>query len=274
MSYIREPFEELDIMNFFMFNQLVTNPETKDKFCHLLIKSLLGRDVDQINILAESVIFPTNPDKRGVRLDVKIEEITESKSIANIYDIEPHRDIEKYYPRKNRYYQSQIDKDSMNSGDDDYSHMPNLYIICITNYDPFGYGQMLYTIRNECVEVPELVYNDGVCIMYFNTVGHKGGSKALKTFLNFLENTTDSNVIDEATKNALDCVEVIRSNYRTGGNYMTLGNLMDYYAREAVVEATGELNAILAEKDSTIAEKDSTIAKLQEELAILKAAQN
>lgn len=58
--------------------------------------------------------------------------------------------------------------------------MPELYIICITNYDPFGYDQILYTIKNMCAEEPELVYNDGVRILYFNTSGTKGGTKSLQ----------------------------------------------------------------------------------------------
>ena len=100
MSYANEPFEELDVMNNFMFNQLSTNPKTKEGFLRCLIKNLLGIETSKIIIRAENMIYPTLPDKRGVRLDVQVDELDKHDKLTTIYDIEPHRDSEKAYPRR------------------------------------------------------------------------------------------------------------------------------------------------------------------------------
>ena len=270
MSYVREPFEELDVMNYFMFNKLTTTPETSERFCRCMLKNLLGIEVGKVNIKAEQIELPDDPEKRGVRLDVAIEESQDGDRITSIYDIEPHRDFETSYPKKNRFTQAQIDKNLMVSGDNDFSKMPNLYIICITNYDPFGYGRLLYTIKNQCVEAPDLVYNDGVKILYFNTTGTVGGSEALSNFLKYLEESKSANVVDDATKEIDDYVGVIKNNYAIGGKYMTVGDLIDKIVDEAVVEAVAEKEAAIAEKDAAIAEQAARIAELEAQLSKIK----
>ena len=39
--------------------------------------------------------------------------------------------------------------------------MKQVYVIFICNYDPFGYDRVLYTIKNRCLEEPEMEYDDG-----------------------------------------------------------------------------------------------------------------
>ena len=277
MSYTREPFEELDVMNFFMFNKLTTEPETSEKFCRCMLKNLLGIEVDRINVQAEKIELPDDPEKRGVRLDVKIEEL-DGERVASIYDIEPHRDLEKSYPKKNRFTQAQIDKNNLESGDNDFSKLPRLFIISITNYDPFGYDRVMYTIRNACVEEPKLVYNDEVTILYFNTVGTKGGTEGLRRFLTYLEESKDTNAVDEATREVEKYVGTIKHNYEIGGKYMTVGDLMDKIAAEAAAEVAAEKDAYIEklleeqdrkfeEQDRKLEEKERRIKELEEMLA-------
>lgn len=64
----------------------------------------------------------------------------------------------------------------LQSGEWDFSKLPNLYVIMILPYDPFGKGYMMYRIQSMCREVPELDYPDGLMYIYFNTRGIKGGS--------------------------------------------------------------------------------------------------
>lgn len=266
MAYIRETFEELDIMNNFMFNNLTTVPETAIPFCKCMIKNLLGKEVEEINVHTEKFIVPNDPKKRGVRLDVQVNEIADD-SIISVIDIEPHRTTETTYPKKNRFQQALIDKNNLSSGDNDFSHLPELYIICITNYDPFGYDQMLYEIKNKCVDLPELEYNDGVHIMYFNTTGKKGGSEALKRFLTYLEDSRDDNAVDEATQEMKNYVELIKRNQEIGGHYMTFGDLMDKMAAEAAAEASKELNTELYGVKTELSNAKAELSNIQTELS-------
>lgn len=63
MSYVREPFENLDVMNFFMFNKLTTQTETAEPFSRCMIKNLLGIEVNKIKVQAEKIEIPDNPEK-------------------------------------------------------------------------------------------------------------------------------------------------------------------------------------------------------------------
>ena len=285
MSYVHEPFEKLDVMDNFLFNQLSTNPKTKEGFLRCLIKNLLGKEIGKIVIRAENMIYPTLPDKRGVRLDVQIDELNLKDEITTIYDIEPHRDFERDYPKKIRFSQAQIDKNNMLSGNNDFSCMPELFIVNITNYDPFGDDQMVYTFQKKCIEAPEVVYNDGVTILYFNTTGTKGGSEELKNFLEYLEKSEPEKAVTTATQELQGYVEQIKHDAEIGGNYMTFGDLLDKITAEVAAEAAekataeaaaeaakavAEKDAIIAEKDTTIAEKDSVIEELRAKLAALE----
>ena len=285
MSYVQEPFEKLDVMDNFLFNQLSTNPKTKEGFLRCLIRNLLGKETGRIIIRAENMIYPTLPDKRGVRLDVQIDELNLKDEITTIYDIEPHRDFERDYPKKIRFSQAQIDKNSMSSGNNDFSCLPELFIVNITNYDPFGDDQMVYTFQKKCIEAPEVVYNDGVTILYFNTTGTKGGSEELKNFLEYLEKSEPEKAVTTATQELQGYVEQIKHDAEIGGNYMTFGDLLDKITAEVAAEAAekataeaaaeaakavAEKDAIIAEKDTTIAEKDSVIEELRAKLAALE----
>ena len=285
MSYVHEPFEKLDVMDNFLFNQLSTNPKTKEGFLRCLIRNLLGKEAGRIIIRAENMIYPTLPDKRGVRLDVQIDELNQKDDITTIYDIEPHRDFERDYPKKIRFSQAQIDKNNMSSGNNDFSCLPELFIVNITNYDPFGDDQMVYTFQKRCIEAPELVYNDGVTILYFNTIGTKGGSDDLKKFLEYLEKSEPEKAVTSATQELQGYVEQIKHDAEIGGNYMTFGDLLDKITAEVAAEAAekataeaaaeaakavAEKDAIIAEKDTTIAEKDSVIEELRAKLAALE----
>lgn len=264
MNY-KEKFQEMDLLSNFMINTIATDPEVAEPFCKMLLRELLHRDVEKVRIVAEKIIVGDVPQNRGVRLDVEVDEYDESgEKIANVYDIEPHRDKEKDYPKKNRYSQAQIDKKHMKSGDKDFSHLPDLYLICITNYDPFGYNQMVYTIKNTCLEVPQMCYNDGVRILYFNTKGTEGGTESLKNFLNYLEESTDKNVVDEATKEAHKIVTQVK-NRRT--DMTTVGDLIDNIVREE----TETLEAELASKNTEITTLYDAIDKKDAEIELLKA---
>ena len=53
-----------------------------------------------------------------------------------------------------------IDSRSLKSGED-FGKLKQVYVIFICNYDPFGYDRVLYTIKNRCLEEPEMNYDDG-----------------------------------------------------------------------------------------------------------------
>lgn len=144
------------------------------------------------------------------------------------------------YPRHNRFYQAKIDNRLMKRGENDFGKLPNLYIISITNYDIFGYDYMMYTVHNKCEEVPELEYKDGLCFFYFNTSGTKGGSPEIKAMLNYIQNSTDKNVTDDATRKLHQYVEDVKILPEVRREYMTFEEYVQYRERDARMEGKAE----------------------------------
>ena len=184
--------------------------------------------------------FPgSTSDKRGVRLDVEVEEIGENKRMVRVYDVEPHHaDKTDDYPRMMRFRQAKIDSGKMEKGDDEYKHLPDLYVILISDFDLFGKDYMVYTFKHRCVELPEIPYEDGVNILYFNTLGTKGGSQSIRNMLNYLQRSEVSSVVDNATAEIDGYVQDVRSNPEAEGNYMTMGDIIDREVEENTRQVT------------------------------------
>ena len=158
----------------------------------------------------------------------------------NIYDIEPHLRDKTNLPKHNRFYQAKIDGRNMESGEDDFITLPNLYIITITNYDPFGYGYMMYTVNNTCREVAELEYDDGLKFIYFNTKGMLGGTKDIKNLLNYIQESKINNVTDDITEEIHECVCKVKTLPEVRMGYMTLEEKIFYERLDAKEEGKEE----------------------------------
>ena len=85
-------------------------------------------------------------------------------------------------------------------------------MIFICNYDPFGYDRVKYTIRNMCVEEPEMPYDDGAQTTVLYTKGTKGDdiSEELRQFLNYMENTTQTNAVNDTLKDIQKMVDIVK----------------------------------------------------------------
>lgn len=241
MSYTRKPFEELDIMDDFLMNAVATNEEVGIPFCRTILSVLLQRKIGKIRIVAQRTIPSLTPTLRGIRMDVEIEEFGEDADVElpgmNIYDLEPHLPQNTDLPRHNRFYQAKIDSRYLQSGETNFFKMPNLYVITITNYDPFGCDYMMYTIQNKCEEVPELEYKDGLQFIYFNTVGTKGGNPEIKALLNYFKKSTINNVTNTTTKEVNDYINKVKILPEVKVEYMKFEEIISYAKRDAAIDA-------------------------------------
>ena len=86
-------------------------------------------------------------------------------------------------PKRVRFYRAKIDAETLKSGDD-YGMLKKVYVIFIMPFDPFGLNHMVYTIKNSCVEEPEMPYDDGATTIFLYTKGKVGvPSGELEAFL-------------------------------------------------------------------------------------------
>ena len=224
----RRKLEELSLMDDFLFNAMLTHPETGEKFTNKILKLLFNREFKNLRVSVQKVYAGMNTDLRGARLDVCIEGdcvSIEGDEIPSVYDVEPDqnnkaKDIAAF-PRRSRFYHAIIDSRSLKSGED-FGKLKQVYVIFICNYDPFGYDRVKYTIRNMCVEEPEMPYDDGAQTTVLYTKGTKCNdiSEELRQFLNYMENTTQTNAVNDTLKDIQKMVDIVKRDGEVSLSYM------------------------------------------------------
>ena len=274
---MRRKLEELDLIDDFLMNGIANNEKVKEKFFKKLLSVLLEQDIGKVTVTAQKMIPAIDTDYRGVRLDVEVSEIENENGIervANVYDIEPHLRNDTDFPRSNRFRQAKIDSKYMKAGNNEFQNMPGLYVITITNFDIFREDYMLYTFKNSCEEVPDLKYDDGLKFIYFNTKGHKGGSKSIENLLRYIQSSTDNNVVDENTKELSGYVREVKSGEAFKEAFMTIGDHLDWEREEGREEErkNTERERLRAEKAEAEKKKaEAEIKALKEKIARLEA---
>ena len=287
MQNERKKLEELNLLDDFLFNAMMTYPEMGEKFTRKILKLLFNREFRNLKVIAQKSYGGLNTDLRGARLDVYVEsddsaEIDVSED-ASIYDLEPDKnDRAKYvaaFPQRIRFYHAIIDSRSLKSGED-FGKLKRVYVIFICNYDPFGYDRVKYTIRNMCVEEPEMPYDDGAQTTVLYTKGTKGDdiSEELRQFLNYMENTTQTNAVNDTLKDIQKMVDIVKRDGEVSLSYMKgfeRDTIMYEKGQEAERKNTERerQRADFAEKARMIAEEEKIKAQKETAEALKRVAE-
>ena len=184
----------------------------------------------------QKAYFGADTDKHGIRLDVYAEEAREG-DVDTVYDIEPDKsskgEMRLALPRRTRFYHAKIDADSLASGED-YAQLKNVTVIFISPYDPFGLKRMVYTIKNTCVEEPDMPYEDGMQTLFLYTKGSKGNPpEELRRLLRYLEDSREENALDEDLKEIHRMVQQVKRDREVSLEYMKI------FERERMIREEG-----------------------------------
>ena len=169
--------DNLTITNNLLFSKFMKDEE----ICRTVLNDLLPFEVGTVkNVNYEKTIF-AGLTSRGVRLDVYAQD-DENK----VYNIEMQVTNNKNLPLRVRYYQSCIDLELINKGED-YIELKDSIIIVICTFDPFGAGLPCYTFKNVCEEDNGTIFKDGRTILFFNAEAFfKEQSEKRRDFLAFI----------------------------------------------------------------------------------------
>ena len=285
-KYFR-PLEELNLMDNFLFQTIVTQGEDGEEFCRILLSTFLGTSIRNVRVVAQQSILGFDTDRHGIRMDAYVENIpdeeelpgcdmADAKIIPDIYDIEPNNDYEKdTLPKRMRYYHGLIDTKHLNAGVD-YEQLPRVSIIVILPYDPFGQKRMVYTIKNQCVEDPSVSYEDGARKIFLYTKGTEGNpSQSLRDMLKYMEDTRLENVTNEDIHRIHEFVEKAKHRKEVGINYMKMWEERRLIQREALAEGRAEGRAesigVVIETCQDLHEtKEDTTVRLEKSFKISK----
>lgn len=259
MGYTKRKLEELNVLDDFMISTLAADDEVGEDFCRELLSILLQRKIGQVKVVTQKTIMALSPEYRGIRLDVEVNEAPEDKdgenSSLNVYDIESHLQKETDLPRHNRFYQAKMDGRYLKSGEKNFNNMPNLYVITITDYDPFGKDYMVYTVHNKCEEEPDLEYDDGLKFYYFNSEGSKGGSSEIRELLLYLKDSKEKNAVNDDLKKIHQYVKRVKLRPEVREEYMRFDEIIKWERAEERVETQIEVLIQILEQHGKIPDK-------------------
>lgn len=198
----KRTLQELNLLDDFLFGKMVTYPEIGERFCKWLLGTILDVKLDKIRIVPQKVYLGADTNLHGARLDVYIEEEDDELS-GTLFDMEPDKNekesLKKALPQRGRFYHSMLDQECLKSGQG-YEALKRVVVIFMMPYDPFGHDRMVYTVKNHCVELPDMPYDDGAKTLFLYTKGRDGNpSKELQELLRYMEETTKANACNITT---------------------------------------------------------------------------
>ncbi len=80
---------------------------------------------------------------------------------------------------------------------------------------------MVYTVKNQCVEAPDMEYEDGIRRIYLYTKGTEGNpSQELRDMLKYMENSIVENVTNADIQAIHEQVDAVKRDKEVGVQYM------------------------------------------------------
>ncbi|WP_455436797.1 Rpn family recombination-promoting nuclease/putative transposase [Hungatella hathewayi] len=243
----KRKLEDLNLMDDFLFQEMVSKEGIGEEFCRILLSTILGRPIHKIKVIPQKVLLGTDTGRHGIRMDAYIEDRSGDgiEVAADIYDIEPNNTYEKEtLPKRTRYYDALIDSQLLETGAD-YSKLRNVIIIMILPYDPFGMDRMVYTVKNHCLEEPSVPYDDSLVKLYLYTKGTVGNpGKSLCDMLKYMEKSTEDNVTDDNIAKSHNLVNKVKRDKEVGINYMKSWEREQFIRREGLNDGQERINRL------------------------------
>ena len=240
----KKKFEELDLMDNFLVLALASDLEGGPAYGRLLAEGLLHEKVAHVRVHAEKIIPGSDEIGRGIRMDVEMQSFShkpeENELPDKVYDFEPHHKNADNLFKRSRFNQAKIDAQNLYSGEKYFDNLPDLCVINILDYDPFGKGKAKYHFRNMCAEDVTIPYPDGLDYYYFNTSSPNDEDDELNALLKYIQNSTEENATTELTKQLHEYVTKVKTSPEERYRYMTWGEYIDFETMDAKAEAHKE----------------------------------
>lgn len=225
--------KELTIKDNFMFGAVMMDEDN----CKGLLERVLEIPIDRVDVSKEkSIVY--HPEYKGVRLDVYAKDEKQTR-----YNVEIQVERKPALGKRSRYYQSQMDMEMLLTGED-YTELPNTYVIFICDFDPFGDGLYRYSTGMVCEETGKSV-SDGVKTIYLNAHGRNREDipEELLQFLDYVKNTgrtEGTSTTDSFVRHLQDSIDKIKQNRGMEERYMLLEEMMRNEKREGNTEGKQE----------------------------------
>ena len=179
-----ELWNDLTIKNDFIFTKVMRNQD----ICKEILEKILNIKIKKIIYLENEKTMDISLDSKSIRLDVYLEDEEQT-----IYNIEMQTSDTYELPKRSRYYQGVIDLNMIEEGVP-YKSLGKSFIIFICTFDLFKSGRHIYTFRNQCIEDPSIMLEDGTTKIFINTKGIMNDiDPELKALLDYIDGKSPEN---------------------------------------------------------------------------------
>ncbi|MBR2835848.1 MAG: Rpn family recombination-promoting nuclease/putative transposase, partial [Coriobacteriales bacterium] len=172
-----EAYENLKLSNNFLFTKVMLNEE----LCKETIETILKVPIERIDYMAHEATLDALINSRAVRLDVYVKD-----GKGTSFDLEMQVINKGSLRKRSRYYHSLITIDQL-AKNNDYSVLPDSYVIFICNFDLFQENKRIYWFENTCLANAGLTLHDGTHTIFLAaSAQHLGDDTKLDGFLDYI----------------------------------------------------------------------------------------
>ena len=241
----KKQLKELTLKDNFMFGAVMMEEENCKRFLELA----LGFPIERVEVSKEkSIVY--HPEYKGVRLDVYAKNEHNTR-----YNVEMQVAKKAELGKRVRYYHGQIDMELLLSGSD-YTELPEVYVIFICDFDPFGKKKYRYTFTKQCEEEPGAQLQEGCKSIFLSTRGENDREVPgeLVSFLNFVKadlSESETDFEDDFVEKLQNTIRRIKSNREMEERFMIFEEMLRDERAEGKAEgiaegkAEGKMEAVL-----------------------------
>ena len=230
----KKQLKELTLKDNFMFGAVMMEEENCKRFLELA----LGFPIERVEVSKEkSIVY--HPEYKGVRLDVYAKNEHNTR-----YNVEMQVAKKAELGKRVRYYHGQIDMELLLSGSD-YTELPEVYVIFICDFDPFGKKKYRYTFTKQCEEEPGAQLQDGCKSIFLSTRGENDREVPgeLVSFLNFVKadlSESETDFEDDFVEKLQNTIRRIKSNREMEERFMIFEEMLRDERAEGKAEGKAE----------------------------------
>ena len=233
----KKQLKELTLKDNFMFGAVMMEEENCKRFLELA----LGFPIERVEVSKEkSIVY--HPEYKGVRLDVYAKNEHNTR-----YNVEMQVAKKAELGKRVRYYHGQIDMELLLSGSD-YTELPEVYVIFICDFDPFGKKKYRYTFTKQCEEEPGAQLQEGCKSIFLSTRGENDREVPgeLVSFLNFVKadlSESETDFEDDFVEKLQNTIRRIKSNREMEERFIIFEEMLRDERAEG--KAEGKTEAVL-----------------------------
>jgi len=196
----KQEWKKLTLADDFIFSRVMQNVE----ICKEVLELLLKINITKIEYPTVQKVFQSLKNSKGIRLDVYVQETGGQR----VFDIEIQTVITKEEALRARYYQGMLDLDNLLKGND-YTELPQTYIIFLCMKDPFGLNLPVYHKHSFIDPDNRHSYDDKTKKIFYNVGRYQDvEDPKIRRFLGYLKKKETS---DKLTRRLDQMVEELKA---------------------------------------------------------------